>query len=172
MSLQPHAENRPELLLAADSQGSGVLKPNSNQAAFSLNNHYGFQSGDGLRALAGLHGDDPHDVRDLLPAALAEAGVVLPEPGSDAAKVSFRKASIEVVYRWVAETFLAGRAGPRWVVDKVCEFVSNNDYDDASMAGLMGALWQIDDEWDMGRGRGNDALVRDITAACEAQVNR
>jgi hypothetical protein len=128
--------------------------------------------GDGLRVLAGLHGDDPHAVRDLLPAALTEAGVVLPKPGSDAAKVAFREASIEVLYRWVAETFLAGRAGPRWVVDKVCEVVVNNNYGDASMAGPMGALWQIDDEWDMGWGRGNDALVRDITAACKAQTNR
>ena len=128
--------------------------------------------GEALRALAGLHGDDPHDVRDLLPAALAEVGVVLPETGNATATVAFREASIEVLYRWVAETFLAGRAGPRWVVDKVYEVVANNNYDDASMAGPMGALWLIDDEWDMGWGRGSKALVRDITAACEAQANR
>lgn len=127
--------------------------------------------GDSLRALAGLHGDDPHDVRELLPSALAEVGVLVPDAG-DNERLAFQEASIEVIYRWVAETFLAGKAGPRWVVDKVCEVVSNNNYEEASMAGPMGALWQIDDEWGMGWGRGNDELAREISAACEAQANR
>lgn len=128
--------------------------------------------GPALRELAGLHGDNPHDVRDVLPQALEEAGVLLPESGSDAERAAFREASIDVVYRWIAETFIAGRAGPRWVVDKVCEVVANNEYGNASMSGPMGALWQIDDEWDMGWGRGNDELVREINAACLAQINR
>lgn len=128
--------------------------------------------GPSLRALAGLHGDDPHDVRDLLPQALAEVGVTLPQRGSDAEEAAFREASIDVTYRWVAQTFLAGRASPRWVVDRVYEIVSNNNYDHASTAGPMGPLWQIDDEWDMGWGRGNEELVREITSACEAQINR
>lgn len=128
--------------------------------------------GQGLRELAGLHGDDPHDVRDVLPRALSDAGVSLPEPVSDAEQLAFREGSIEVIYRWIAETFIAGRAGPRWVVDKVCEVVVNNSYDDVSMAGPMGVLWQIDDEWDMGWGRGNDELVREISSACMAQIDR
>ena len=35
--------------------------------------------GEALAEIAGLHGDDPHDVRDLLPSALAECGVTTPD---------------------------------------------------------------------------------------------
>jgi hypothetical protein len=36
--------------------------------------------GEVLAALAGPHGDDPHAVRDLLVAALAECGITTPLP--------------------------------------------------------------------------------------------
>ena len=95
----------------------------------------------------------------------------MPDLGDDE-RDAFREASIEVIYRWVAETLLAGKAGPRWVVGKVYEVVASDRYEDASMAGPMGALWQLDDEWDTGWGRGNAELVREINAACEAQACR
>ena len=34
--------------------------------------------GECLVSLAGLHGDDPHDVRDVLPGALLDCGVTIP----------------------------------------------------------------------------------------------
>ena len=39
--------------------------------------------------LAGLHGDDPHDVHDLLPVALEDCGVHLPGSDTAAANVAF-----------------------------------------------------------------------------------
>ena len=59
-----------------------------------------------LRELAGLNGRDPHAVRDLLPAALAEIGIALPTTDLAAATDAFRH---------LAELCLAGRAGERWV---------------------------------------------------------
>lgn len=45
--------------------------------------------GECLVSLAGLHGDDPHDVRDVLPGALLDCGVAMPNSDVAAASVSF-----------------------------------------------------------------------------------
>ena len=45
--------------------------------------------GEALIYLAGLHGDDPGEVHDALPAALRDCGVELPDPGTGAAAAAF-----------------------------------------------------------------------------------
>jgi hypothetical protein len=45
--------------------------------------------GPALAELAGLHGDDPNDVRDLLPEALVECGVSIPTSDEAAAMTAF-----------------------------------------------------------------------------------
>ena len=55
-------------------------------AAHWLTNGY---DGPALVELAGLHGDDPRAVRDLLPAALADCGATLPATDTAAAMEAF-----------------------------------------------------------------------------------
>ena len=62
--------------------------------------------GEALAELAGLHGDDPYEVRDLLPSALAECGVMTPDFASAnefrqrfAAMAAFNASSISTVGR-------------------------------------------------------------------------
>src|SRR5581483_501198 len=53
--------------------------------------------GPALVQLAGLHGDDPHEVRDLLPAALADCGVTTPPSDAAAGMEAFtRLAQLQV----------------------------------------------------------------------------
>jgi hypothetical protein len=68
--------------------------------------------GEHLVHLAGLHGDDPHDVRDALPAALLDCGVAMPE--SDLAAAT-------VVFTHLARMHVDGLAGPQWVGQKTEE---------------------------------------------------
>jgi hypothetical protein len=49
----------------------------------------GGHDGEALIYLAGLHGDDPHDVHDALPQALRDCGVKMPDPGTGAAAAAF-----------------------------------------------------------------------------------
>lgn len=73
--------------------------------------------GEPLATLAGLHGDDPRDVRDVLPDALAEAGA--PVPALD-------WASVEVAYDFIARRCLDGSASEHWVAQKVEELFVNS----------------------------------------------
>jgi hypothetical protein len=63
--------------------------------------------GEHLVYLAGLHGDDPHDVRDALPAALRDCGAEIPE--SDLAAAT-------VVFTHLAQRHIEGMDGPNVVV--------------------------------------------------------
>src|SRR5262249_46793052 len=69
--------------------------------------------GDALRTLAGLSAtDDPRDIREALPDALAGCGVTIPDSDAAAAQVAFTK---------LARMHADGLAAERWVLDKVCE---------------------------------------------------
>jgi len=68
--------------------------------------------GEHLVHLAGLHGDDPHDIRDALPAALRDCGAEMPE--SDLAAAT-------VVFRHLAQMHIEGLAEPQWVGQKIEE---------------------------------------------------
>jgi hypothetical protein len=81
--------------------------------------------GDALRALAGLSGTDPGEVRDELPDALADCGVTIPAAGVAAAALSFTH---------LARMLADGRAGSRWVAQKAAEIVADSPAD--AVAGL------------------------------------
>lgn len=81
--------------------------------------------GDGLRALAGLSGKDPGEVRDVLPDALADCGATIPPDEVATAVLSFHR---------IARMFADGRAGARWVAQKAAEIVENSPAD--AVAGL------------------------------------
>ncbi|MEV1113642.1 hypothetical protein AB0I91_01130 [Actinosynnema sp. NPDC049800] len=72
--------------------------------------------GDGLRALAGLSGQDPGEVRDVLAGALADCGAAIPPADLAAAALSCTR---------VARMFADGRAGSRWVAQKAAEIVED-----------------------------------------------
>ncbi|MGF6881379.1 hypothetical protein ABIA39_001259 [Nocardia sp. GAS34] len=76
--------------------------------------------GPALRELAGLNGREPRTVRDLLPAALAEAGVELTMTLSAAASEAFGL---------IAELHLTGQASALWVAQQVEQIVFHADYD-------------------------------------------
>jgi hypothetical protein len=135
--------------------------------------HWLVQGYDGpvLRELAGLDGTDPIAVRELLPAALGDAGVT----GSSDADVedvrrSGKVAWLNIVYRDVAQLCLDGRANERWVVDRVAEIVSDDLYSEDATAPPLGELLGMDDEWGAGWGRTDQELTTEVQRACRRQV--
>ena len=100
--------------------------------------------GEHLVYLAGLHGDDPWDVRDALPEALRECGVEIP---SD-------EAAATVVLIDLARRYFVGGAVPRavwswsWrrrVTETVEEVLSTSGYSGSDLDLPLGPEW--DDDW-------------------------
>lgn len=125
--------------------------------------------GAALAELAGLHGDDPHEVRDVLPAALAECGVGAPDCAA-AADIRERAAAT-TAFNAIARLHLDGRASAYWVVQTVVEIAE--PYFPSSIVDLpLGALYLLDDEWDGAWGR-TEAQLRDVVRqACLDQLQR
>lgn len=117
--------------------------------------------GEGLVYLAGLHGDNPHDVRDALPAALADCGTVMPDSDAAAAAVMFVQ---------LARMHLDGLAGALWVAQKAEDVLGRADFSDSVMALPLARLYDIADEWDGGWGRTREQLAEVVRAACEKQL--
>lgn len=129
------------------------------------------KDGAALRELAGMSGNDPYEVRDALPAALREAGVAVADPSDvEAVHRDRRRAWIAIVYRDIARLCLGGRAGPRWVVDKVSEIVADNDYGDDVTDPPVGRLFGLVDEWGAGWGRSDGELEEAVLSACREQM--
>jgi hypothetical protein len=129
------------------------------------------KDGTALRDLAGMSGDDPHEVRDVLPAALREAGVALPDARDvEAVRQDRKRAWAAMVYRDIARRCLEGRASPRWVVAKVGEIGAANDYDGLVIDLPVGRLFGMADEWGAGWGRTDAELDETVRAACREQV--
>jgi hypothetical protein len=121
----------------------------------------GAHDGPALVDLAGLHGDDLHEVRDLLPAALADCGAAAPTADAAAAMVAFTN---------LAQLFVADKAHERWIVDTVSEIVARSGYADSVIVLPLGQLYGTDDEWEAGWGR-TDAELRAATRqACLDQL--
>ena len=114
--------------------------------------------GRALVELAGLHGDDPHDVRDLLPEALADCGVSVTTSDEAAAMTAFTA---------LAHLQTDGLAGERWIVDKVTEVVARCDYSTMVTDLPLGSLFGLDDEW----GAGWDAQTLTLLLACVRRVS-
>jgi hypothetical protein len=96
------------------------------------------RDGDALRELAGLNDRDVHEVRDLVPRALAEISVELP---------TATVATALVVFEDLARRCLAGQAGERWVAQVVDETVTRADYSSDVIDLPLGGLHGVDDEW-------------------------
>jgi hypothetical protein len=107
--------------------------------------------GEHVVQLAGLHGDDPHEVRDALPGALLDCGVQLPDSDLAAATVAFAH---------LARMHLGGLAGPQWIGQKVEEALISTGYPQPIIALPLGRLYYVDDEWDAGWGRTNEELAQ------------
>jgi hypothetical protein len=119
--------------------------------------------GEALRELAGLDGQDPHAVTDLIPSALAEAGASLPSGPVAVASEAFRH---------IAEMYLSGQASERWIAQKAEEIVIQLDYDDDVMAFPLGQLYGVDDAWRGGWGPSVEELKAAVRAACVGQLQR
>ena len=123
--------------------------------------------GQALTELAGLHGDDPHEVRDLLPDALAECGVSTP---ADPSREQERAAAM-VAFTAIARLQASGRASERWVVDKVVQ-IAEPYFDPTTITSLpLGQLYAIDDEWGAGWGRTDEQLKAAVRQACAQQLD-
>lgn len=118
--------------------------------------------GQALRELAGLNGRDPHAVTDLLPDALADIGLTLPTTTVAAANEAFRH---------LAEMCLSGRAGERWVAQKVEEIVRQTDYNDGVIDLPLGRLYGTEDAWQGGWGPPIEELRATVRACCAGQLH-
>jgi hypothetical protein len=117
--------------------------------------------GEALVELAGLSGRDSREVRDLLPAAVAELGV---EAGASL------EAACKVEYDRIAGLYLAGRASWGWVLGAVVGVVSANDYAGEVLNQPLGELWAVEDELGAPWGRVDVQLAEVVRAACVAQL--
>jgi hypothetical protein len=110
-------------------------------------------------------------VRELLPAALGDAGVTGPSDADvEDVRRSEKVAWLDIVYRDVAQLCLDGRANERWVVDRVAEIVSDHLYSEDVTAPPLGELRGMDDEWGAGWGRTDQELTTEVQRACRRQV--
>jgi len=119
--------------------------------------------GDALAYLAGLHGDDPCDVHDALPAALGDCGATLPDSDTAAAMVAFTH---------VARMHMEGLASAYWVAQKVDEILWRTGYARSAFELPLGQIYPVADEWGDGWGRTNDQLAAVIREACQEQLRR
>ena len=123
--------------------------------------------GQALAELAGLHGGDPHEVRDLLGPALAECGIST--PGDQAPSEERERAAAMVAFTAIARLQITGGASERWVLDKVVDIAQ--PFFKPSITSLpLGQLFALDDEWGSGRGRTDEQLRAIIRQACVEQL--
>lgn len=111
--------------------------------------------------LAGLHGDDSREVRDVLPCALRDCGVRLPD--SDVAAAGS-------VFAQLALSHLDGRAGTVRVISVVGSVLAWCGYPEAVMDLPLGRLPFLEDEWDGRWGRTREELTQVVRDACEKQL--
>ncbi|MGW5190529.1 hypothetical protein ACWEOO_14810 [Kribbella sp. NPDC004138] len=119
--------------------------------------------GASLAELAGLSGRDTREVRDLLPAALADVGV---DP------LSSRRAALKVAYDHIANMHLTGRVRWAWVVNQVVGLVIGNGYASEAFEQPLGELWGIDDDLGDPWSRTEDELAGIVRQACIEQVRQ
>ncbi|OLF08921.1 hypothetical protein [Actinophytocola xanthii] len=117
--------------------------------------------GDSLAALAGVSGMDPHEVHDLLPAALANCGAPIPNSVTAAA---------EVVFVRLAGLLAENRVGERWVLDSVIEILRASGWEVGVIELPLGQIFDLSDEWGSDWGRPRHELEQEIRDACELQL--
>lgn len=117
--------------------------------------------GEQLVQLAGLHGDDPREVRDVLPDALRDCGVHLPD--SDVAAAGS-------VFTLLARRYLDGTAGAGQVISIVMSVLAWCGYPETVMDLPLGRLLPIEDEWSERWGRTREELAAVVRDACQKQL--
>jgi hypothetical protein len=120
------------------------------------------RDGEALRELAGLGAGDTHAIHDLLPTALAEMNVPMPDE---------LVADAEVIFDDLASRLLAGELGERWVSQQVDEVVSRSDYSSAVLDLPLGSLYDVDDCWATGWGPPEAELKAMVRDACVQQAH-
>jgi hypothetical protein len=90
--------------------------------------------GPALRLLAGQSGSDPHEVRDVLPEALVDAGAPIP---------AVNVATATVAYDHFARMCLDGLASERWVVHKVEELYVESGFNSDLLSPPLGAVYGL-----------------------------
>lgn len=118
--------------------------------------------GEQLVQLAGLHGDDPHDVRDVLHDALLDCGVEVPLSEADAAML---------VFAHFAHMYIAGRVDAQWVCQQVEQIVIEVDHRGSIRDLPLGTLYGLDDEFQGGWNRSPEQLAQAVRDACEEQLH-
>ncbi len=119
--------------------------------------------GECLRELAGEHGDDVYQIKDLLPEALREMEVAVPATADEAAVIAFD---------YIASDFLAGRIGERAVAVLVAHVLVDAYYSEQVLGLPLGALYDFEDEWIYEWGRSEEVLRTEVRQACLSQVSR
>jgi len=118
--------------------------------------------GGALVSLAGLGAkDDPRDIRSILPDALADCGITIPDSDTAAAQAAFTH---------LARMHADGQAAERWILDKVSEIAARSGYATAVTSLPLGQIFSLDDEWGAGWGRTEQELRAAIRTACAAQL--
>jgi hypothetical protein len=112
--------------------------------------------------LAGLPGDDSREIRDILPDALRDCGVALPE--SDVAAAT-------VVFVHLARMHVDGLAGAVWVIQKVDEVVMKSGYAERVRALPLGRLFDITERWGADWEQPGNRLAEVVRDACEEQLH-
>lgn len=121
----------------------------------------GGYDGEALRMLAGFSGIDPSEVHEALPDALADCGTSIPDSDSAAAQIAFTH---------LARIHAEGKAGERWIADKVDEIVERSGYAASVISLPLGQLYGLADEWKGGWGRTEQQLTAEVQDACAAQL--
>lgn len=120
--------------------------------------------GEAIVELAGLSGQDSRAVRDLLPAALEEAGV---------AELTTTQAEVKVAFDHMAALHNNGLASWGWVLDVVHEAISQGDYNIEFFEEPLAAVYGMADELQGGGwGRSEEELGRAVRVACDQQLGR
>ena len=119
--------------------------------------------GDAVVELAGLSVQDSGAVRDLLPAALEDAGV---------ADLTTTQAEVKVAFDHIAALHTDGLASWGWVIDVVHETISQGNYAVEYFEEPLAAVYGMDDELDGGWGRSEQEIGRAIRSACDQQLGR
>jgi hypothetical protein len=69
-----------------------------------------------------------------------------------------------------AQLCVDGKAGERWIVDKVAEILSRSGYANEVIALPLGQLYDLDDEWGAGWGRTGAELRAVTRQTCHDQL--
>jgi hypothetical protein len=117
--------------------------------------------GDVVCQLAGLSGQDPYDVHDLLPLALSEMGVLEPSLAQ----------AVQLAFDHEAKVCLAGEVDERTVARFVEDVYIDAGYPTFVLDEPLGEICGVDDEWEGGWGRQEDGLRRAVRTACLAQLS-